>query len=639
VELVESLFRDTAWREYVLETVALTRPDWFVALDDRGLFREFLDSEAQADHLTALRLMRGVVDSCGDRIAALLAPCESRPDPWPRLMAAVLFADGSTDTRALYELRLRLIARGAYPHVPVFPSGLIADDPSRCVEWLAARLQREIACRSEANTAVNEGTEDRHAEELDVPPEDGQQESKEDDEPATPLPPDCDFDLNIHRADTLNRLAAGVPRSMWDHFVPQVLCLSELTRRSSVNPVPGELFQDSFWARPVGRRRLVEPPDLVAALALAGAILALDDATFLDRAVETLSSSEARTAHRLLAQLFLLLPESVADRALSWLCERPARFALGDQLADRWRYARELIEQLAPTCSDPVYARLEETLLAYHHPLEYASLLQVRRDCDDGYQPLRDLIGVAQHTLLPALPANRISRQAHSVLAQLRDKFRSEELASQQHVDSRSFVLPLDQEQAARMTDDEWLVVIQPHPDTLQVGPHTNISEAHFTSHDPFHCAHVLGLLARQRQGRCADLALRLPHDAHPRYLLEILHALDHREPPNPTNPGDWEPATHEQVANLATWVGYRENEDMALAWCWMVRKWSEIQWPQAGLEILCRYATEHPDPGPGDRPVATAEGVDLDDSRLNCVRGAAVGGNRRAKEVHPQVW
>jgi hypothetical protein len=611
---VQNLFRDAAWRDNVVETVLWGRAPWFAALDDSGFMREMLASRGQQDRETAIQLMRRVAGSCGDRIATLLTAYEAEPDPWPRLITWVLFSDGSDDSGALYELRLRMIGRGAYRQPPMFPAKLLDVDPSRCVGWLEARLQREIASRSE-----QPASSDEHAE--DAPLGDEEDWHLEDF-----LEEDVEFDLNIHQPDTLTRLAAAVPNVLWERLLPCLLRLSELTRRTSSDGAPGEFFPDAFWSTPLSRRRVTEPPDLVAAMGLAGALLAVDDFEFLRRQFRDLSAHQSRTVQQFLARLLLLSPGRAADFAIQWLCERPARFSLGGVGPDRWWYAQELIRTFAPECSSEVYARLEGAILEYHDALEYRDLLWEREEVASGSPALTDWYGLAQHALLAALPHERISLQGRAALAQWREKFgvEAERFIRRRVGGVRSGVLPLSPEQARRLTDEQWIEVIRAHPETLGVGHHCDVGENHFTTHDANHYAQVLGLLARWQQRRCAALALRLPTDSNPQYVLAILHALWNREPPDPRNPGDWDPATPDQVMRLVESIGYSEQTGIALAWCQTVRQWSEVEWPRAVLDALCRYATDHPDPGERARPVPSEGGTDLEASRLNCVRGAA---------------
>jgi hypothetical protein len=617
IDCVQKLFRDAAWRDNVLETVLWGRATWFAALDDSGFIRELLASPEQRDREVAIQLMRPVAGHCGDRIANLLTAYEAEPDPWPRLITCVLFSDGCDDSSALYELRLRVIGRGAYCQPPMFPANLLDVDPPRCVGWLESRLQREIASRSEQLASPDElakdeplgGEKGRHLEDL--------------------LGGQVEFDLNIYQPDTLNRLAAAVPNVLWERLLPCVLRLSELTRRTPSYGEPGEFFPDAFWSSPLSRRRVAEPTDLVAALALAGALLTVDDAEFLRRQFCELSAHSSRTVQQLLARLLLLCPGRVADFATEWLCDRPARFSLGDAGPDRWWYAQELIRSFAPDCSSEVYARLEAAILEYHDPLEYRNLLWEREQVAGGYPARTNWYGLAQHALLVALPQGRISLLGQAALAQWREKFGVEAVRFiRKRVGGfRSSVLPLSAEQARQLTDEQWIEVIRTHPETLGVDHYVDVGEDHFTTHDANHYAHVLGLFARWQQRRCAELALRLPPESNPQYLLAILHALWNREPPDPRNTGDWDPVTPDQVVRLVESIGYKEHKEqteIALAWCQTVRQWSEVEWPCSALDALCRYATDHPDPGKSTRPVPSEGGTDLQASRLNCVRGAA---------------
>jgi len=612
-DCVLGLFRDPVWRAHIVEATLWGKDAWFTTMDERGIFRELLTSGSEQDQMTALQLMHLVAGSCGDRVAALLAPYEAEPDPWPRRVTSVLlFSDGSDDSGVLYELRLRLIARGVAPQPPMFPAKLLERDPHRCVQWLEARLQN----------AVRDWTA-----QVTEKPEDMEKERR--------------FDLNIHEADTLYRLASAAPRAMWDRLLPCLLRLSELARHTSPDPVPGEFYPDSFWQHSTRRRRLLEPPDLVAALALAGAMLATDAPQFVVQQLSNLSGHGSRTVQQLLARVLTLCPGGVADLAINWLCDQPARFSLNDLGPGRWRYAQELIRQFASACSESVYARLEECVLAYHEPVEYRSLQNEQEAVEAGFSPLTDWYGLAQHALLPLLPQERLSPGARIVMIQWRGKFgfEAERFIRRRVGGSRSFVLPLSDQRARQMTDDEWLEIIRTHAQTLGIGHHIDLGEDYFTIHDANQYAQVLGLLARWQQRRCAELAMRLPPNANPQYVMAILHALWNREPPDPKKPGDWDPATSDQIVRLVEAIGYREERDLVLALCQVIHRWSDCNWPLPVLESLCRHATKHPDPGQGARPVPCADGTDLEASRLNCVRSVATEVIGAILVDHPELY
>src|SRR5262249_1230923 len=140
----------------------------------------------------------------------------------------------------------------------------------------------------------------------------------------------------------------------------------------------------------------------------------------------------------------------------------------------------------------------------------------------------------------------------------------------------RKFISPVSDQEARQMTDDQWLETMRTHGATLGMGHHCDVGEDRFTVHDANHYAQVLGLLARWQQRRCANLALRLPPDSNPQYLLAILQALWKREPPDPKEPGDWDPAAPEQVVRLAEAIGFRGETDVALAFCLLIRQWPE---------------------------------------------------------------
>ena len=165
---------------------------------------------------------------------------------------------------------------------------------------------------------------------------------------------------------------------------------------------------------------------------------------------------------------------------------------------------------------------------------------------------------------------------------------------------------------------------IVPYGNRISVRPIADISSDPIvadTSAEGF--ARSLGDRARFEPGRFAHLALSIPAGSYPAYLSGILHAAAGTSPPNTDCP-DWHPATDEEVRLVIEHAGYQENDRIATGVCWLMRqRHTSLTTPRC-LELLCRYATEHPHPAPGWK--VSSNDPHHEHAAISCVRGAAVG-------------
>jgi hypothetical protein len=171
VDCLETLLGEDLIRPHILETVVWGRPQFVLALIDRGIINDWLASERPDALDSALWLLRSIIERSGDQIALILEPYMSKGDEWNKKVLWTLPLSTRDDSERVFELRLRLAVRGMSvtahrskclckmssvafavrqePHSPVYcgniPNGGFASSRDskpwfkiliRCQEWL-----------------------------------------------------------------------------------------------------------------------------------------------------------------------------------------------------------------------------------------------------------------------------------------------------------------------------------------------------------------------------------------------------------------------------------------------------------------------------------------------------------------------
>ena len=194
-----------------------------------------------------------------------------------------------------------------------------------------------------------------------------------------------------------------------------------------------------------------------------------------------------------------------ADEAVSELCDKTWRFECGYS-GSPYRIAIQLIEAIAPHCSDDNHAKLEEAILDYTTDYERSSI---------GYKER----GYACFALLSGIPDKLRSQRAQARYAELERKFGKTDFAPEE-IQVREVVSPIEESAAEKMTDEQWLQAIKSY----------NL-EREFTRGDPL--TGGARELARSLQGRVqeeperfARLSLRFPSVTNPVYIEHTLRGL-----------------------------------------------------------------------------------------------------------------
>ena len=169
---------------------------------------------------------------------------------------------------------------------------------------------------------------------------------------------------------------------------------------------------------------------------------------------ETLAELQSRDtymANYLLLRIYTAGAKHFADNAVSELCDKTWRFHCGYSNSPYW-IAVQLIEAIAPLCSDESRARLENTILDYVPHYERTPRRAYR------------LRGCTSFTL--CYRASRLNcgvRMPRLVIAELERKFGAPEFSSTEDfkANARSRAPLLKSPQSEKMTDEQWLRAIK----------------------------------------------------------------------------------------------------------------------------------------------------------------------------------
>ncbi len=460
-----------AWRRF------FGSPSWFAWIDERGMVKGWLASgnDRLADMATNyLRIHQSVSP---DRIAALLEPYADCGDAWPQRLRAVTSWSGRHTNRRFFDLVLRLVDNGTLDEarLPIATNstfwhvfyGLDETCPEWFAEVLAHRLRRRVAVIRNAGDCLKSRAL---------------------------------IGYGSFAAGMISKSAKDAPAAFVRHVLPVILEISdaastdddERPKRDAVWPVLIETEQ------PDGEQACL------AGTAGALASLAREDAADLGDIIADLGRPDTHVANHLLLALYAGGAARHADEAARLLCDQPWRFECGFSDSPHW-CAMETIRAVLPHCTAENRQKIETAILDYVPAYECTRY---------GYKNY----GLAQFELLSAITPELRSTRAQARFGELERKFGTPP-GGPRGIVAGWVKPPIEKDDAAKMTDDQWLGAIAKH----------NLDERPW--HEDFKggardLAQVLEAQAKEEPERFARLGLRFPADANPVYLDRTLAAL-----------------------------------------------------------------------------------------------------------------
>lgn len=452
-------------------------PSWFAFLDGEGVVSGWLKSGSDRLVELAVQYLQHHQSHSPDRVAAALEPYAEVGGDWvPRFRQIMIYATYG-NSRPFVELFLGLLDNGVLDEAcePVSPfdsvyHDLVKSRPEWVPEVLAHRLRRRLDVILAAGDPVRRGSL---------------------------------IGYDEYATSALHVAADEAPDLVVEHLLPIVLDISDREAIDETTP-----RADAVWPRyptrnPTGSRE----GGLLTGLTAALARLAKSGHSMLGDVIADLRRRNTYTANHILLALYASGGPRYADQAVSVLCEEPWRFECGYTDSPRW-CAMELVRSVAAHCTARNRRKLEAMILSYRSPVESTPW---------GYKRQ----GRGRFDLLSAIPTELRSDIAHSHYRELERKF-GRPTGPPTEIGRATIVgSPISSEATARMTDDQWLGAMNRYPsefpshsaDALLKGGAVELSRE-------------LGARTSEDPDRFAQLALRIPADAHPTYIDEILGGL-----------------------------------------------------------------------------------------------------------------
>jgi hypothetical protein len=308
-------------------------------------------------------------------------------------------------------------------------------------------------------------------------------------------------DHDSFAAELIGKSAKQAPRAFVRHVLPVVLEISDsAVVEDEAAPKCDHVWPLLFNSEPFGVKDACLS-GLVDSLAALGSEAECD----LRDVIDELRRRDTYTGNHLLLALYRGAAESLADEAVTALCEEPWRFECGFSDSTHWS-ARETIGAVAVHCSPSNRERLESVILDYVHPFERSR---------EGYQEH----GRSCFTLLFALPVELRSEKVEARFRELARKFAEPEEAPR-GIEFGAIESPIAGSATEKMTDDQWLGAVGKYGSIDQSPSHEGIRGG------ARQLAERLKARTREDPERFAPLGLRLPEEANPVYLEATLDGL-----------------------------------------------------------------------------------------------------------------
>ncbi|MCY3770947.1 MAG: hypothetical protein OXG98_02845 [Gemmatimonadetes bacterium] len=461
---------------------------WFPMADGRGLISKWLESGN--DYLVdmAVSYVRRHQSHSGDRVAELLEPFIDMGGEWQRRFFQVIQWPEQVNSRRFFDLFLSLIDNGTLDNAnfDIFRTKayvLIKTRPDWVAEVIAHWLHRRL------HNLLTTGAEPDYNDWMSL------------------------IGKDRHDAGTILEAAAKAPEAFARHMLPVILNIADVAVLKEDNKPPR---QDGVWIM-IAQTKDHAPLDEACRDAVATALerLAETNAEQIGPILGELKKRDTVIANYLLFRTYTAGAEHFADDAVSELFEKTWRFECEYSGSMYWM-ATQLIEGIAPACSEESLTRLERAILDYVPDFERTR---------EGYR--RRARGYASYCLLSAIPEKLRSEHGQVRFRELERKFGNMKIPPPQKIETGFVRSPIDDATAERMTDAQWLRDIERY----------DSDKVPFDREDPFkggatQLAVMLRSYVKKHPERFARLCLRFPADTNPVYLENVLIGLSETSAP-----------------------------------------------------------------------------------------------------------
>jgi len=461
--------------------VLINSKAWFPFLFDKKLLRDWLASPDDVIRRRALKIILSQVQSYPEESVKLLEPYVCKSQEWNREILQIIRRNAMHESRAVFDLFLRMVENDAVDEEDRFGFWTCIDDmPRRNPAWTAEAVGiylRRVLDRIDINEIKKHFLgRDRSGVQL------------------------------------LPIIAKAVPVKFLEHVLPFFL---EIVSKTSQEK-EGRLISDPVWSI-----RMCWPDSynlenaLLIGLETALKALAKNSPEEFSRYMEILCEyGDYDSVNFLLVRAFSVSDPEFADQIIDYIIGNPQRLECGwsGGASGDYRYwaTRELIEHVGQHCSDESFNKIEKTILNHYPQFELSK---------DGLKAR----GYWQLILLTALDPGRRNILVKDRLRELWRKFPDKEIIPPQASRGGVVHTPIPEKAAEKMTDEQWLGAIRKY----------NTEESDWSSSVDFlkgsaiELSRVLEEETQQNPERFAQLGLQLPAEAHRYYFGAILRGLN----------------------------------------------------------------------------------------------------------------
>ena len=410
------------------------------------------------------------------------------------------------------------------------------------------------------------------------------------------------------------------------HSLFELLCNSAKNTPLSLHP--GIDFKERYWLP--RQYELSIARETVEIVKSALGILAKSDPEEAMAYVEKAGSFRNGISNELALSTLLALPTDYSNFAIEWLLSDFDNRIL-DCISNEYDYlatCKDVLKKHSPSCSDELFARLEERICTWKGDRErfirsYKHRIELNRT--KGQEPaFWPAWGHLQKALLPFLDSARTTQRTKELLAVLNrnewvraDSYHAGILSGP----ARSVVSTIHKN-ATRLSDNTWLKIINSKVDEQHAGFRGKDDEAYYYESSHWAFAQDLGFCIKNDPTRYAKLLLMFPHDCFPGYYSSVLYGLNNSE----TEKIDF--ALLCDVIRHCTSI---DSDGVPTAIARIISNRQEEDWPEDILFYLAQTATGTLKPVGNERIFSSRDDDpflspdDMATAVLNCPRGAAV--------------
>lgn len=558
---------------------------WFELLDGLGIIEQWLRDESEERIDRTVTLLSFMQKQIPDRVAELLEPFVGASEVWSqRFIRLIAFAEFGVGRR-FFDLFLNLIYIGIL-------DCQIEDENIRREFWSyiygLPKQNLEWACE-----AISHFLNRR----LNISLASGFSNPFDENSGAFPYSP--------YYKKALIESADKTPFIFVENVLPFMLRVMDLTAVKQGNPP----WKDAVWGFRIYGDDYGIDNLLLNKMESALSNLAANHAEdFANISKQYLRHSNFETIQYLLVRAYTANGKSFADKAIDYLCEKPARLKTGGDLFRNSTISNEpywatyqLLKATTTFCSEEQIIKLQAVILDYYTDEEKTAIGLSYR-------------GYPQLVLLNAMAPFRRTEAANRRLKEWERKFNDSQLLERlENIEPSDLMAslvgsPIPESASEKMTDEQWLNAMACY--------NQNEPKSFFQRNGEFlggsgELSHILERQVKAEPERFAELIRKFPDNTHPHYFNAVLCGI--------ADVG----IDVETALRVCQRCHQLPNRPCGGSICWLFKKLPKLPWYQEAFDIVIWYALNDPD------PVAelqhTNQSHDIHSKGINSTRGSAV--------------